>query len=491
MSPKQTSNSTYRPPIVTVMGHIDHGKTSLLDKIRSTHIWNKEAGGITQHVAAYQVAVEQPEKPLSLITFIDTPGHAAFCDMRSRGAQITDIVVLVISAVEGIMPQTKECIEHIKKTNIPFVVALNKIDLDSANPDKVKGQLVEMGYTPEEYGGQIAVIPVSAKTGAGIPKLLEMIVLNAEVLELKSLPNVPLEAYIIESRLDKSRGPVATAIIKQGTLCVSDQVYAQQISCKVKALLDHNGKIIKSATPSTPVEILGFTQTPAVGAIITSQKEELIPKPEVIIPPPANPEIPQPEETSSEEVIKLPLVIKADVQGTLEALVSSLPSEVQLVSSGIGAVSENDVFLAANTKAQIFAFNTTAPKFIKNMAENEKVRIFESKIIYEIIENIQDQVLHLLEPTIDETFTGEGTIKAEFKINKVRIAGLTCTKGEIKKGDQIHLQRDGKITKDTKVDSIQQGKDSVEKVKQGQECGITFKPYIDFKVNDVIIAYKK
>lgn len=491
MSPKQTSSSTYRPPIVTVMGHIDHGKTSLLDKIRSTHIWNKEAGGITQHVAAYQVAVEQPKKPLSLITFIDTPGHAAFCDMRTRGAQVTDIIVLVISAVEGIMPQTKECIEHIKKTNIPFVVALNKMDLDSANPDKVKGQLVEMGYTPEEYGGQIAVIPVSAKTGEGIPKLLEMIVLNAEVLELKSLPDAPLEAYIIESRLDKSRGPVATAIVRQGTLSVSQQVYAQQISCKVKALLDYNGKTIKTATPSTPVEILGFTQTPAVGAIITSQKEELVSKPEVIAPPLINPEDPQPEATSSEEAIKLPLVVKADVQGTLEALISTLPSEVQLVSSGIGAVSENDVFLAANTKAQIFAFNTTAPKFIKNMAENEKVRIFESKIIYEIIENIQDQVLHLLEPTIDETFTGEGTIKAEFKINKVRIAGLTCTKGEIKKGDQIHLQRDGKIIKDTKVDSIQQGKDSVEKVKQGQECGITFKPYIDFKVNDAIIAYKK
>jgi len=483
MSPKLTPNSTYRPPIVTVMGHIDHGKTSLLDKIRSTHIWNKEAGGITQHVAAYQVALEQPQKPLSLITFIDTPGHAAFCDMRSRGAQVTDVVVLVISAVEGIMPQTKECIEHIKKTNIPFVVALNKMDLDSANPDKVKGQLVEIGYTPEEYGGQIAVIPVSAKTGEGIPKLLEMIVLNAEILELKSLPDAPLQAYIIESRLDKSRGPVATAIVKQGTLSVSDQVYAQQISCKVKALLDYNGKTIKSASPSTPVEILGFTQTPAVGTIITSQKEELVSKTEVITP--------APETNTSDDIIKLPLVVKADVQGTLEALISTLPSEVQLVSSGIGAVSENDVFLAANTKAQIFAFNNTAPKFIKNMADNENVRIFESKIIYEIIENIQDQVLHLLEPTIDETFTGEGTIKAEFKINKVRIAGLTCTKGEIKKGDQIHLQRDGKIIKDTKVDSIQQGKDSVEKVKQGQECGLTFKPYVDFKVNDVIIAYKK
>lgn len=482
MSLKQTLNSTYRPPIVTVMGHIDHGKTSLLDKIRSTHIWNKEAGGITQHVGAYQVAVDQPQNSPSLITFIDTPGHAAFCDMRSRGAQVTDIIVLVISAVEGIMPQTKECLEHIKNINIPFVVALNKMDLDTANPDKVKGQLVELGYTPEEYGGQIAVIPVSAKTGEGIPKLLEMITLNADILELKSHPDAPLKAFIIESRLDKSRGPVATAIIKQGTLSVSQQVYVQQISCKVKALLDYNGKIIKSAPPSTPVEILGFTQTPPVGTIITSEKEEFDSKPEVIS---------SPSDAVAENAVKLPLVVKADVQGTLEALISTLPSEVQLVSSGIGAVSENDVFLAANAKAQIFAFNTTAPKFIKNMADNEKVRIFESKIIYEIIENIQDQVLHLLEPTIDETFTGEGIVKAEFKINKVRIAGLTCTKGEIKKSDQIHLQREGKIIKDTKVDSIQQGKDSVEKVKQGQECGITFKPYIDFKVNDVIIAYKK
>lgn len=462
-----------RPPIVAVMGHIDHGKTSLLDKIRSTAITKKEAGGITQHIGAYQVKG---------ITFIDTPGHAAFCNMRARGAEITDIVVLVIAATEGIMAQTKECIEHIKKANLPFIVAMNKMDLEGAMPDKVKGQLVELGFTPEEYGGQTAVIPVSAKTGEGIDKLLENILLNAEVMELKSEKDAPLEAFIIESKLDKKRGPVASVIVKKGTLKVGDLVYVDDIVCKVKAMINYNGENIKEAIPSTPVEILGFEKTPPVGGIVTPVKNVILQdnKPNIVI-----------THEVKEETPKLSVIIKADVQGTLEALLNSFSDDVVIISSGVGAVTDNDIFMAETTKSQIFAFNVNTPKFILKLAENKGVRVFESKIIYEIIDDIQAQVLKLLEPTIDENILGEGTVKAEFKIEKVRIAGIQCHKGEINKGDLIHLKRDGKIIKDTKVEGIRQGKNIIEKIKSGSDCGMTFKPYVDFKVGDVIIAYSK
>lgn len=468
----QDRNPNFRPPIVAFMGHIDHGKTSLLDKIRSANVFSREAGGITQHIGAYQA---------NGITFIDTPGHAAFCNMRARGTQVTDLVVLVVAATEGIMPQTKECIELIKKNNLPFIVAMNKMDLENAQPDKIKGQLVEAGFTPEEYGGQTAVIPVSAKTGQGIDQLLDLILLNAEIMELKSEPEVPLEAFIIESRLDKSRGPVASLIVKKGTLKIGDQIYAGDILCKTKAMLDYNRQNITIAGPSTPLEILGFEQVPSVGSLVTTQKGESIVN---------EPILDKTKIIDDEENPKLKIILKADVQGTLEALRNSFSDEVIVLSSGIGSITDTDIFMAETSHAQIFAFNVkTSPQILK-LAENKKVRVFESRIIYEIIENIQSQVLHLLEPTIDETIIGEGLIKAEFKIEKVRIAGVQCTKGEISKGDLIHLKRDGKIIKDTKVDGIHQAKNIIEKIKSGSDCGMTFKPYVDFKLNDVIIAYK-
>ena len=464
---------TVRFPVVAFMGHIDHGKTSLLDKIRSTNVFSREAGGITQHIGAYQAKD---------ITFIDTPGHAAFTAMRQRGAQITDIVVLVVAATEGIMPQTKESIKHIQEAKLPFVVAMNKMDLDTASPEKVKGQLVELGITPEDYGGQTAVIPVSAKTGEGIDKLLELILLNAEIMELKSEPQADLEAFIIESRLDKSRGPVASLIVKKGTLNLGDIVYAEDISCKVKAMIDYNGKNVKTAGPSTPVELLGFEKVPAVGTLVTSDKKEKTTKEEVLD---------KTKIVDDEDNPKLKIILKADMQGTLEALKNTFSDEVLLLSQGIGAITDNDVFMAQTSNAQIFAFNVKTPKQIIKLANTHKVKLFESKIIYEIIENIQGQVLKMLEPTIDEDISGEGTVKAEFKIDKVRIAGLVCDKGEIKVGDTVHLQRAGKIIKDTKVEGIRQGKDIVEKVKAGNDCGITFKPYVDFKLNDVIMSYSK
>ncbi len=474
-----SNNKLTRPPIVALMGHIDHGKTSLLDKIRSTNLWKREAGGITQHISSYQAQFTQKDGQIKLITFIDTPGHAAFINMRACGAQATDIVVLVVSAVEGIMPQTKECLEHIKKCELPFMVAMNKMDLENAAPDKVKGQLVELGFTPEEYGGQTAVIPVSAKTGQGINDLLEMILLNAEILELTADSNGDFKASVLESRLDKNRGPVASLIVSNGTLKIGDIIYSEDILCKVKALIDCNGQSLKEAGPSTPVEVLGFEKVPSVSSLVSSIKTESTTnnQPKVLL-------------ESTEENPKLKVILKADVNGTLEALKNSFSDDVVVVSSGIGAITDNDVFMAEAAKAQIFAFNVSTPKHITQIAESAKVRIFESKIIYEIIEDIQNQVLHLLEPTIDETVLGEGHIKAEFKIEKVRIAGVQCTKGEISKGDLIHLKRDGKIIKDAKVEGIHQGKDIVEKLKSGSDCGMTFKPYIDFKVGDDIIAYK-
>ena len=466
-----TQSNTFRPPIVTVMGHIDHGKTSLLDKIRSTDVIRREAGGITQHIGAYQVQG---------ITFIDTPGHAAFCDMRTRGASITDIAVLVVAATEGIMPQTKECIEHIKKNDIPFIVAMNKMDLEGASPDKVKGQLVEAGFTPEEYGGQTAVVPVSAKTGQGIDKLLELIKLNAEILELKSYPDRPLQAFIIESKLDKSRGPVASLIVQEGTLNLGDQVYADDILCKVKAIVDDKGQSLKSAGPSTPVKVLGFELVPCVGSLVTPEKRLPSPTSQCKV-----------KYEYDEDNPKLKIILKADVEGTLEALKRSFSDDVYILSEGVGAITDNDVFMAETGHAQIFAFSVNTPKQILKLAEKNQVKVFQSKIIYEIIEDIQSQVLKMLEPTIDETILGEGVVKAEFKIDKVRIAGIQCTKGEITKGDQIHLKRDGKIIKDTKVDGIRHGKDIIDKVKSGSDCGMTFKPYIDFRLNDVIISYNK
>jgi len=477
-----TTNSAnkYRPPIVAVMGHIDHGKTTLLDKIRDASVAKRESGGITQHISTYQTEVKLKNNKTGVITFIDTPGHAAFCAMRARGAEVTDIVVLVVSATDGVMAQTKECINQIKKANLPVIVALTKIDLETRQPEMVKGQLVEMDLTPEEYGGQVALIPVSAKTGQGIDDLLEAILLNAEIMELENDTTSPFEAIVIESKLDRARGPLASVIVKKGTLRLGDIIYAENISGKVKALIDSNGKNISEALPSTPVEILGFEKVPTVGSIVTDHPTTISQdKITEVKNVPLDPDQPH-----------LNIVLKADVEGTLEALKASFSDDICLVYAGVGPVNDNDIVAAKTSHAELFAFNVPVSKTIKNLADNEKVKIFESKIIYEIIEDIQSQVLKMLDPTIEETTLGEGNIIAEFKIEKVRISGIKVTKGEISKGDSIHLLRDGKIIKNTQVEGIHQAKNIIDKAKAGIECGMTFRPYVDFKVGDVIIAYK-
>ncbi len=470
----------FRPPIITLMGHIDHGKTTLLDKIRSTNLWKKEAGGITQHIGAYQVSVKSKKSQSSLITVIDTPGHAAFVNMRHTGSQVTDLVVLVISATEGVQAQTKECLKLIAQNKLPFIVAINKIDLKNASLDKVKGQLVELGINPEDYGGQTACIPVSAKTGQGIDKLLEIILLTAEIMELKNQPLSPLKAFIIESKLDRLRGPVAYLVVKQGTLKVGNLIYHHHTPTKIKALINTSGQHIKQVEPGQAAQVLGFSHQPTVGSLITDKPTPPIP----LTPASTTP-------ASKNKSIQLPVVIKADTQGTLKALLKSFSDDVLIIHSGIGPISDNDIFLAESSEAQVFAFNLKSPQFIKNLAKNQQVRIFESSIIYEIIDDINNQVLKLLEPTIDETIVGEGTIIAQFEINKLKIAGIKCTKGELAKNATIHLKRDDKIIKDAKIDSIHQGKLDIDKAKVGTECGITFKPSIDFKLEDVIISYYK
>ncbi|PIV07126.1 translation initiation factor IF-2, partial [Candidatus Shapirobacteria bacterium CG03_land_8_20_14_0_80_35_14] len=444
------------------------------DKIRGSNVATREAGGITQHISAYTVDVTTKSGKSRQITFIDTPGHAAFCQMRSRGAQITDIVVLVISAVDGVMAQTKECIKEIKKTDAPVIIAMTKIDMPEASPEKVKGQLVELELTPEEYGGQVALFPVSGKTGQGIDALLESIFLHAEIMELTDSKDEPLEAVVVESLLDKSRGPVATLIIKKGQIKLGDVIFAQNIPCKVKAMS------IPLALPSSVVEVLGFESVPLVGTPVGSNQ--------VISTSTVDPT--RLSKTKTDGSPRLPIVIKADVQGTLEALLGSLSDDVFLLASGVGTITDNDINMASSAHGEVFAYNVSVPRFIKNLADNEKVPIFESKIIYEILENIQKQVLLMLDPTIEETNVGEAKIIAEFKIDKVRIAGIEVTKGLLTKGDLIHLKRDDIIIKDSKIEGIRQAKDSVDTAKAGHQFGITFRPYIDFKINDVIIAYK-
>lgn len=480
----------FRPPIVTFMGHIDHGKTSLLDKIRSTNLWKKETGGITQHIGAYQVDLKTKKGKNALITFIDTPGHAAFVNMRRTGSQVTDLVVLVISATDGIKAQTKECIKLIQKQKLPFIVAINKTDLISASVDKVKGQLVEMEIVPEDYGGQICCLPVSAKTGQGLDKLLQMIALNAEIMELISLPQSPLQAFVIESKIDKNRGPVASLIIKQGSLKVGDTIYIKDQPTKVKALVDGSGNHIQKIDPGGAVQVLGFATPPPVASLVSHQLSTSDTPPDVSPAPTPSP-APSDADSDSEDDKRLPIIIKADTCGTLQAMLKSFSDDVLLIHSGVGAVNQNDIFLAESSEAQIFAFNLKSAKFIKNLAKNQQVRIFESDIIYEIIDDINAQVLKILEPTIDETVTGQAKIIAQFEINKNRIAGVKCTQGQLSRGDTIHLKREEEIIKDSKIDTIRQGKKEVDKVKTGVECGVTFKPKIDFHLDDVIISYYK
>ena len=465
-----------RPPIVAVLGHVDHGKTSLLDKIRKTRVAQKEAGGITQSIGAYQVDFKGKK-----ITFIDTPGHAAFSKMRARGAQVTDLVVLVVAANDGVMPQTIESLKHINEAQAPFLVAINKIDLNGADPEKVKKQLVDNGVEIEGHGGKIVVASVSARTGEGVEELMEMILLLAEMEEIKTDSKGELEAVVIESKKDK-RGSVGTVIIRNGTLKIGDKIVVEQVSAKVRGLLDERGKPIKEAEPGMPVEVLGFAQVPPVGAKV-ARVEEL---PEVTLA--TSPQTKPPKIKSEEK--KLKVILKADSLGSLEAVKGSLSEGVLLIHAAVGEIVDSDIFLAKTTGAEVIGYQVKVSLVMMRLGEDEGVIIKTYNIIYELLEYLEERVLKILEPLTDERTSGKAKIIAEFQREEERIAGCQVLEGKIKKKDKISLQRDNRLLGEAKIVSMKHQKGKIQEAKQGIEFGAVFSPPLDFKIGDMIISSK-
>jgi translation initiation factor IF-2 len=491
----ETIKTASRPPIVTIMGHVDHGKTSLLDYIRKSHVQAKEAGGITQHIGAYQVVFRD-----SLITFIDTPGHAAFNKMRSQGAKVTDIVVLVIAATESVKPQTVESLNHIKNAGVPFIVALNKMDLPTADPLLVKSELAKYDCLVEEFGGQTPVVEVSAKTGKGVPELLEMIQLMYELNPSPLVEDGVIEAVIIESSMNKHKGPIATVLVKQGTLTAGQSVYLGKENVKIRSLIDSLGKNTKVAPPGAPVEMAGFKTVPPVGATLRSTAEEPA---EVVI---EEKTVVEKTDTSlsryeedlknlleEKEVEKPPsinVILKADVQGTLQAIRANLPDEVIVVDASVGEVTDSDILMASSTKSTLIAFNTKVSPSSISLAQSEGIKVKSYTVIYKLLEDIEKIILKLLEPTIDEEVLGTAEIIKVFDMKGDRIAGCKVSMGEIKKTDLVHLMRNEKIVTDVKVKSLKLEKTDVDKVKVGSECGIIIQPQHSFQIGDQIMAYK-
>ncbi len=488
----QVKSVATRPPIVVVMGHVDHGKTTLLDKIRSTNIAAAEHGGITQHIGAYQVELTGKSNQGKKITFIDTPGHAAFAEMRSRGAMVADLAILVVSAEEGVKPQTLESLRFINEAKISYLVALNKIDLPGVNIEKAKSTLIKNGILAEGYGGNMVVVPVSAKTGIGIDELLEMILLLGEMQGLKGKANDPLEAVVIESSLDRRRGPVATVLVRNGSIKVGDQIIAGDKTAKIKAMFDDLGRPLKVVLPGQPVEILGLTNVAEVGEKVFLSGQQTKPEKEIVEVPVAGPEeiTPEVQEQKAGDK-KLKIILKADTRGTMEAIVNSLPKEVTIISDGMGDVSESDVLLAQPSGAEIIGFNVKISKSVVELAESEKVKTTVFQVIYELLEEIDKKVLRLIEPTIDEEVLGTAEIIAEFEIDKERIAGCRVKEGEINRAFSIHLKRGEQIFASGRMKSMKHEKATIEKAKTGEEFGAVFSPYLDFKTGDMLISFRK
>ena len=492
-----------RAPVVTVMGHVDHGKTSLLDYIRKTRVASGEAGGITQHIGAYHV-----ETPRGMITFLDTPGHEAFTAMRARGAKATDIVVLVVAADDGVMPQTKEAIHHAKAAGVPLVVAVNKIDKPEANPDRVKQELVAEGVVPEEYGGDSPFIPVSAKQGTGIDSLLEHILLQAEVLELKAPVDAPAKGLVIEARLDKGRGPVATVMVQSGTLRRGDTLLAGAVFGRVRAMLDENGKAIDTAGPSIPVEIQGLTEVPAAGdeAIVLGDERKAreislfrqgkfrdvklakaqAAKLENMF-----------ENMGQAEAKQLALIVKADVQGSQEALVQSLQKlstdevKVNVIHGAVGGITESDVNLAQASKAVIIGFNTRADGGARKVAEAFGVDIRYYNIIYDAVDEVKAALSGMLTPEKKESITGLVEIRQIFRISKVgSVAGCMVVSGVIRRSSMVRVLRDNVVIHTGELESLKRFKDDAKEVREGFECGLNLKGYNEIKEGDQLEAFE-
>ena len=486
-----------RPPVVTVMGHVDHGKTSLLDYIRRTKVAAGEAGGITQHIGAYHV-----ETARGVITFLDTPGHEAFTAMRARGAKVTDIVVLVVAADDGVMPQTIEAINHAKAAEVPLVVALNKIDKHEANPDKVKQELLSHGVVPEEFGGDSPVVPVSAKTGKGVDELLEQLLMQAEVLELKAPVEVPAKGVVIEARLDKGRGPVATLLVTSGTLNRGDIALTGAVYGRVRAMLDENGKPVQSAGPSIPVEIQGLSEVPNAGEDMMVLADEKKAREialfrqgkfrDVKLARQQAAKLENMFEQMAEGGKKsLNLVIKADVQGSQEALIHALTRlgseevKVTVVHAGVGGITESDVNLAMAARAVIIGFNTRADGAARKLAEGAGIQVKYYNIIYEAVDEIKAALSGMLAPEKKEQVIGLVEVRQVFRISKIgTVAGCYVLEGLVKRGAQVRVLRDNVVIHTGEIDSLKRFKDDVREVKAGFECGMSLKNFTDIKEKD-------
>jgi translation initiation factor IF-2 len=488
-----------RPPVITIMGHVDHGKTSLLDVIRKANVASGEAGGITQHIGAYHV-----QTPRGMISFLDTPGHEAFTAMRARGAQATDIVILVVAADDGVMPQTREAIKHVKAAGVPIVVALNKMDKPDANPDRVKGELVTEEVVPEEFGGDSPFVPVSAKTGDGIDQLLEQVLLQAEILELKAPIDAMAKGLVIEAKLDKGRGPVATILVQSGTLNVGDVVLAGQTFGRVRAMLDENGKTIKSAGPSIPVEIQGLTEVPQAGDEFMVMADERRAR-EIATyragkfrhTKLAKQQAAKLEnmftDMSAGDVKMLPIIVKADVQGSQEALATSLLKlstdevKVQIVYAAVGGISESDINLAIASKAVVIGFNTRADAGARKVAEGNGVDLRYYNIIYDAVDDLKAAMSGMLTPDKKEEILGTAEIREVFKVSKIgSIAGCMVTAGLVRRSARLRLLRDNVVIFTGELESLKRFKDDAREVKEGFECGLNIKGYNDISKGDLI-----
>ncbi len=491
-----------RPPVVTIMGHVDHGKTSLLDYIRKAHVTSTEAGGITQHIGAYTVDLDGRQ-----ITFLDTPGHEAFTSMRMRGAQATDIAVLVVAADDGVMPQTIEAISHAKAAGVQIIVAINKIDKVGANIERIKQQLTEYDLVCEEWGGDTIMVPVSAVTGEGVDQLLEMILLVAEVQDYRANPNRKARGIIIEARLDKGRGPVATVLVKNGTLRVSDTIVAGTAYGRVRAMVNDRGERVKEAGPSQPVEVIGFNDVPEAGDMISAVDDDKLSRQvaeerkdklrRALIKDQQKTTLDDLfNQISAGQIKDLNLIIKADVQGSVEAVRQSLEKlsndevRVRTIHGGVGAITETDVMLASTANAIIIGFNVRPDNNAREMAEREKIDIRLYRVIYQAIEDVENAMKGMLAPKFKEVLLGHAQVRQTFKVSGVgTIAGSYVTDGKIARNAQIRLLRDNVVIHEGKIDSLKRFKDDAKEVNTGYECGIGIENYNDIKENDVIECF--
>jgi len=492
-----------RPPVITVMGHVDHGKTTLLDAIRQTNVVAGEVGGITQHIGAYQV-----EKKGRKITFIDTPGHEAFTAMRARGAQVTDIAVLVVAADDGVMPQTKEAIDHARAARVPIIVALNKIDKKDADQERVKRQLAEVGLTVEEQGGEVICVPVSAKEKEGLDALLEMILLVADLSELKANPHRLAMGTVIEGKLDRSRGPMATVLVQNGTLKVGDNLVVGSVYGRVRAMFDYQGKPLMKAPPSTPVAILGLSDVPKAGdtfqVVADERRAKALAQERAEKEAVAGRRLPRLnldeiyDQIQAGKVKELLVILKGDVQGSLEPVKNSLQRlgdenlRVRIIHEGTGNITESDVYLAIASEAIIIGFNVQVEPTARSMAEMEGVEIRQYEVIYKLIEDIEKALKGLLEPVYEDVVLGRAEVRAVFHISKRgKVAGVYVKEGEVRRNAQAKVIRGGQVLYDGQVDSLKRFTEDVKEVAAGFECGVGLDGFQDFEVGDIIEVYKR